>query len=329
VSHRHQPRVEQVKQRLVNRLRNGFYKPGDRFLSNRDVAEQFGISYQTAHRLIGELCAEGVLQRRPQSGTYVPGTARQYVGVQLVFRRRAEQPQSFGWKLHDQLVRRFEAERIDWQSALVDELPLVPDDRLPVVWESPATIAACAGQQRMAVMINDRPQGGMESLYVDSVSTDDFSGGACAAQLLETRAARKGGFVVVAGPADDARSNLRAAGFCSIRSAEVLTAGTWFFDAGYRIAPRAVRQGTAGIFCCNDQLASAIIQWCVDQGVPRPSIVGFDDAPVAEPLNLTTIGIPWDELVHAVVAVVKRRLAGDRSTSSQQTFVPRPVVRAL
>ena len=78
-----------------------------------------------------------------------------------------------------------------------------------------------------------------------------------------------------------------------------------------------------------DQLAAAVIRWCRDQKRPQPPIVGFDDAPVAESLNLTTIAIPWDELVEGVVRVLKRRLAGDRSTSSQQIFHPRPVIRGF
>src|ERR1043166_9165668 len=92
-------KTHDVKQRLLSRLRNGFYQPGDRFLSNRDVVEMVGVSYQTAHRLIAELCAEGALERRPQSGTYVPGGTPRLVGVQLLFNDRAAKPQSFGSKL--------------------------------------------------------------------------------------------------------------------------------------------------------------------------------------------------------------------------------------
>ena len=60
-----------------------------------------------------------------------------------------------------------------------------------------------------------------------------------------------------------------------------------------------------------------------------PPLVGFDDAPIAETLNLTTIAIPWDELIDGVVRVVKRRLAGDRATSSHQVFNPRPILRGF
>jgi DNA-binding transcriptional regulator YhcF (GntR family) len=322
-------KVDQVKQRLLDRLRNGLYRPGDRFLSNRAVVEQFGISYQTAHRLIAELCAEGFLERRPQSGTYVAGGIVKPAGVQIVFHERAAQAWSFGSKLLALLQRKLDAERIDWKVELAAERAEVPADRIAIVWELPAVTAACAAAERQAIVINQRPASGFESLYVDSVSTDDYSGGAVAAQLLRDRAGKRRGFAVVAGPEDDARSKARQEGFQSIVQASVVRAGSWFFDHGYRVAERALKAGKGGLFCVNDQLAAGVIAWADEHGKPRPPIVGFDDAPIAERLNLTTISLPWDEMLEGVVRAAKRRLAGDRSATSHQMFHPRPIVRDL
>ena len=155
-------KTEAVKSRLLDRLRNGLYRPGDRFLSNRDVAEQFGISYQTAHRLIVELCAEGALERRPQSGTYVPGASKRFVGVQILFHRRASEDWSFGSKLLTLLKRTLDAERIDWCLDLAERYAPLKDDRLPIVWELPEVTAACARAEHQAVLINQRPASGFE-----------------------------------------------------------------------------------------------------------------------------------------------------------------------
>lgn len=327
-------KVAEVRRRLLDRLENGLYRAGDRFLSNRDVAEQFGISYQTAHRVIAELCDEGHLERRPQSGTYVPGGTRRLVGVQLLFHVRAAQQWSFGSKLLELLRRKLETERIDAKVELVAETAPLAADRLPIVWELPQVVAACAAQALPAVLINNRPASGLESLYIDSVSTDDFSGGACAAQLLRDRVLRDGkptkrGFVAVSGPADDARSRLRLEGFLSVLPAKVVVAGNWFYDHGYRAAEQVLKAARSGIFCVNDQLAAGILGWCRDHRRSTPPIIGFDDAPIAETLNLTTIGLPWDEMLDGVVRTAKRRLAGDRSASSRQMFHPKPTVRSL
>ncbi|MFA7235649.1 MAG: GntR family transcriptional regulator, partial [Phycisphaeraceae bacterium] len=81
--------VAVVKQKLAARLNDGLHRPGSRFMSNRAIAEQFGVSYQTAHRLACELEAEGLLERRPFAGTFVAGRRRGYRGVHLIFNARA------------------------------------------------------------------------------------------------------------------------------------------------------------------------------------------------------------------------------------------------
>lgn len=322
-------KVDQVRQQLIDRLQNGFFRAGDRFLSNREAAEQFGISYQTAHRLIAELCGDGLLERRPKSGTYVPGSRTNLVGVQLLFHSRAAQAWSFGSKLLTLLQQKLNAEGIDSACDLFAKKPKPATNRLPIIWEMPEMTAACTAKQQPAILINQRAALGLESLYVDSVSTDDFSGGVCAAQVLGERVQKKRGFVAVSGPAGDSRSDLRLEGFLSVLPATVVSAGNWFFDQGYAAAEQALRVAKAGIFCVNDQLASGVLQWCVDQGRSCPPIVGFDDAPVAERWNLTTISLPWEEMLDGVVRIAKLRLAGVRSASSHQMFHPRPILRRL
>ncbi|MBL8828015.1 MAG: GntR family transcriptional regulator, partial [Planctomycetaceae bacterium] len=180
-------KINEVKDRLLTRLRNGFYQPGDRFLSNRDVAELFEISYQTAHRLIAELCDEGHLERRPQSGTYVPGGPAPLTGVQLIFDARAQKNFSFGSKLVSKLTERLDADGVQWTLAWSDGDWQLDATQLPVIWESPQAVERCLRARRQAVLINDRPRGGLEALLIDSVSTDDFLGGACAGELLRSQ----------------------------------------------------------------------------------------------------------------------------------------------
>ena len=110
------------------------------------MAELFGVSYQTAHRLIAELCADGVLQRRPQSGTYLPGGVRHLVGAQVLFHPRAAQESSFGSKLLSLLGRRLDADRIAWTLELVEGSPAIAPDRVAVIWESPESLAAWPGR---------------------------------------------------------------------------------------------------------------------------------------------------------------------------------------
>jgi len=200
---------------------------------------------------------------------------------------------------------------------------------LPVVWESPATIERCVKAGRSAVIINDRPPAGVDSMFIDSVSCDDFGGGACAAQLLLRETAKTSGYVVISGPPADSRSRLRSTGFTSVYPKSKVVPAGWFYEDGYKAAPAAIRAAKSGIFCCNDRLAEGLLAWCADHDKSPPPVVGFDDAPIAERLNLTTVAIPWDEIADGVVSVIKRRLTGDNAVSSQQIFNPRPVVRGF
>ncbi len=314
---------------LVARLNDGLHRPGDRFLSNRAVADQYGVSYQTADRLVRELVAAGLLERRPASGSYVPGRRMVLSGVQLIVHRRARRPQSFGARLLAELTTRLDRERLDWTIIWSGGRQVrVADDRYPVVWEDPASLRRLILARRPALLLNNRPPAGLDSLFIDSVSVDDFSGGACAAQLLVGARSSPLKLSVLSGPGDDPRSLARVAGFTSIANARVVPSPDWFFEGGSLVAARVIADGRDGIFCCNDRLAEAIIRHCRATDQPTPPLVGFDDAPIAQSLGLTTIAIPWAEMVSAAMSVIARRLAGDTTTAAIAHIVAtRPVVR--
>jgi DNA-binding LacI/PurR family transcriptional regulator len=56
-------------------------------------------------------------------------------------------------------------------------------------------------------------------------------------------------------------------------------------------------------------------------------IIGFDNAPVAEILGLSTIGIPCEEVARAASAVIKKRLDGRTDHASAIVLPPVPVIR--
>src|SRR5882757_7100249 len=106
------PRIASAVESLICRARSGLYRPGDRFMSNRAVATRFGVSYQTAHRLLSRLVNEGILQRIDRSGTYLAGHADRFTSAQMIFHPRAAIAGSFGNKLLDCLREALTAARI-------------------------------------------------------------------------------------------------------------------------------------------------------------------------------------------------------------------------
>ena len=321
-------RIHEAKRLILERLRNGLFRPGDRFASNRQIAEQYGLSYQTAHRLIDELCREGHLIRRPRSGTYVARTAEHLDGAHLIFGHRARRDGSFGAKLLELLNQKLTANHID--TTIGFDTAQTTGNRLAVLWEAPEAMRGCIETQRPALLINDRPPASIDTRFVDSVGMDDYLGGAYAAQLLIRHGASDKKVAVMSGPEEDRRSGDRVAGFHSVLpEAPQVVAGGWYFEDGHRKAEEALDAAEEGLFCCNDRLAEAVTAWCRKHRRREPKLIGFDDAPVAARMNLTTIAIPWEELVESAVRVIKRRLAGDRSVASHHLLNPRPVVRRI
>ncbi len=323
-------RVLEVKAALTARLRGGLGQPGGRFLSTRAVAQRFAISYQTAHRLLAELETEGLLQRRAASGTYLPGERRSLRGVQLIFHPRARRRGSFGAHLLAQLSAALKSQGIAFvgSGSGDTDAPRLRDDLYPVVWEHRAAIAAVVAARRFALLLNDRPPAGLGGGFVDAVTTDDFSGGACAAELLKERTGRTEGFAVLGGPSDDRRSLQRVAGFCAHAGrTEVVHAGSWFVEAGREPAARLLALKPAGIFACNDRLSEALIREARARQCALPPLVGFDNAPVAEALRLTSIGIPWDAFVAVALEIIVARVGGSGEPARLQTLAHEPVLR--
>ena len=324
--------VADVKRQLVARIQDGHHLPGRRFLSNRALARLFGISYQTADILIRELVEEGLLTRRAASGTYLPGPQLDQSSALLFFHPRAKRKNSFGANLLDRLTARLEKDRIDWRMSwtcpdLSGKRPITTN-RFPIIWDRPEAVDAVIRQRRFALVLNDRPPAGLGATLIDSVSVDDYSGGAHAAQFLIRRNPRPRAMAVLAGPRNDPRSAARVSGFLSIAQATVFHSRTWFFDAGLSVADKVLASRPEGIFCCNDRLAQAVLRRTEDRDMPRPLIIGFDDAPIAQWLNLTTIAIPWEELVSAAVGAIKRRQLQPFSSAIAQFVSTRLVVRS-
>jgi hypothetical protein len=318
-------KVLNIKAKLVARIRDGFHQPGDPFLSNRSLAERYGVSYQTAHRLLKELVDTGLLVRRHSSGTYIAGTSTPLTRVALVFHARAKQPGSFGAGLLNRLQRELDSHKIPSRRVLTHEPACLDADEFPVVWEIPAMVQFLANQSRFALLLHNAPPRGIGASYIDSIQIDDYSGGMIAAQILRERYSPGDLLVVVSGPEGDRRSRDRVAGFLEVfPEATVVDSKGWYLENGFDAGPRVLELKPDAVFCCNDRLAEGLIGYHQKHKKLIPPLVGYDNAPIAEALHLTTVAIPWDQYVKESVLQVKKRLSGDSSASKQIILSLRP-----
>jgi GntR family transcriptional regulator len=84
-----------VYQQLLGTLRvlvkEEDFLEGDRFLTERQVSERFGVSRPTANKALASLVAEGMLEFRKGVGTFVRGKVLDYdLGALTSFTRKAE-----------------------------------------------------------------------------------------------------------------------------------------------------------------------------------------------------------------------------------------------
>ncbi len=67
------PLHEQVKSRIIERIRSGIWSEGDVLPAEMDLARLLGVSYGTIRRAMGDLTNEGIVMRRRRTGTVVTG----------------------------------------------------------------------------------------------------------------------------------------------------------------------------------------------------------------------------------------------------------------
>ncbi len=307
-----------------------FRRAGQRFVSARYISQRFKVSYQTAHRLLTELEHDGFIIRRAGSGSFIAGQKKTPRSALLIFASRAKRSGSFGDLLLRQLITKLETMALPFEVAFGSVASKqVREEVYPVLWESPRLMHDLSADYRFSLVLHDKPPAGIGSLFTDSISVDDFSGGITAGQLLSRYSPRRP--VVIGGPGPDLRSQSRIDGFQQVfPAAQVIEAGTWFFRSAVRniAAPLSSLRPDA-LFCCSDRLAEATLVCYQNSKITPPVIIGFDNAPVAETLGLSTIGIPWEEVARTATSVIKKRLDGLTDHASAIVLPPVPVIRQM
>ncbi len=321
-------KVLELKEKLIRRIEHGYYQPGSRFLSNRALGQRFEISYQTADTLLRELVAEGYLFRKPGSGTFLRGEAPQWQGVDLVLNERAKRKGSFGAVLRDRLLAEFSKVGIAVRTRWDNPSLRFSVGSLPVFWECDQLPQVLLDEGRYCLLINQTPPKGLSAAFVDAVSVDDHSGGVAAGELVKARTRAKQ-IVVLGGPQSDQRCVDRVRGFQEVvPHSNAVFADSWFYEDGIKAVESILEKKPQVVFCANDRLAQALLDTVEREWVLPPKVIGFDDAPIAEQMNLTTIAMPWQEIADNVVEVVQKRMSGDTSTAITRILAPRPVLRA-
>lgn len=70
----------QVKNHVLDKIKSGFYRPGEKIPTERELSTELGISRNTVSAAYKELLLEGVLEARQGRGTFVKGATADLEG---------------------------------------------------------------------------------------------------------------------------------------------------------------------------------------------------------------------------------------------------------
>jgi DNA-binding LacI/PurR family transcriptional regulator len=192
-------------------------------------------------------------------------------------------------------------------SPLVGSLPLTGRLDGIIIVSLPLEDAVARRLRRLATVLVDVRHPGF-----DSVHTDDFAGGRLVAAHLLEQGHRRFAFLGEAQESDAyvSPSQRRLAGY----RAALAEAGHPLRSSDVRLtvhgqALLAARELLSGddrptaVFAADDTLAAGVLR--AERGV---AVVGFDDGPLAEALDLTTVRQPLEESGRTAMELLLRRL---------------------
>lgn len=311
-------RVAGIKTALTEKITEGYRRPGNWFISNRELASRYGISYQTAHRLISELCEEGYLHRTPASGTYVASEKHPPKGVALMLHGNSKSVERrFGAIIRRLLQDRLEQEGIDCDVYYQEEFTGYPPDRFCVIWGGQYDLHGISSEVHYSVLIDQKPAPGLNAIFTDSVSINQYSAGVSAAQLLN----RKGPFpstAVLMGTVDTSPELL--AGFQSITpTVSVAYTMDWEVESFHRALAELRSSCTFDALFCGNNTGAEVAVEVLGKDFP---LVAYGDEVRAVKSGTTALTIPWQEIVDEVIAIYHLRSMGNSSVARQRILSP-------
>lgn len=347
------PKYHLIKERLVQAIKTGEIRPGERVPAERQLAKQFKVSHMTARRAVDELVEGNVLERRPRDGAYLrQGTRTQFKATTLniivpaydnsiarELRRYATAAAAgLGWG--HRIVRVNEDDTRAAIQALRDG-----DPALIWLWnpQMEALRQAVLQAADHAVVIGNR----YDDYAVTTVVADDISAMVKATEHLVAAGHRKIG--IVGNDPAERIAQVQIAGWRSCVEAwcdsptvasRIVWARAMHSSCIAKAAYEAVKQALATAACdvtalitLNDELALGALAACRDSGRPVPermSLINSGDSPMMEFNNppVTTIDVDLERHVTVAMDLLGRIVAGEDPKSMPLRIVqPRLIER--
>lgn len=355
------PKYLHVANQLRVKIENGLWVPGTQLPVERELADTLSVSINTVRRAVGELVAEGIVQRRQGAGTFVtpvadppaesagasggrrlvgvlvPSTTYYYPrvvdGIQRVL-RDAGVGVVLASSKYDLGVEQDELRAM--RDSGVQGLLLVPN--LHIMSDPQGYVDGLRDLPLPYVLVERKPPAPEPDDPTPYVGTD-HSGGVCLAlrhlrglghqRVGHLGRSRTGTSALVAQGFDDAAALLGL----DVVDGAVARREVWAAAEIAAYVRSCAAAGVTAVFCHGDRDAAALVVEARRQGLTVPddlAVVAYDDE-VAEvgDVPLTAVSPPKSEVGALAAQLLLRRMEeGDDALCHRVEIQPRLVVRA-
>ncbi|WOO39724.1 GntR family transcriptional regulator [Rubellicoccus peritrichatus] len=301
--------VKHMKSELIDRLEAGFCRPGSNFCSNRELTMRYGVSYQTAHRIIRELELEGYLHRVPSSGTYIARASDVSEGVALIVHPDWDMG-SFGSILLDCLQARFDAEGVSCQQISSVSFSGYIDRRYNIIFgQQNYDLRQVMTQLQYSLMIDAYPGEGLNATFTDTISIDYHQVGLVCGHCMREKVGN-GRFALLAGPELNNPYMEFINGITEVVSdCKILYQNDWSYWAALESAHIAQGESYDGFFAVEGNGVAALRSVFGD----LVSVVSYGDADYMRSMKAEGVAVSWQRIADEAVRLYRLRNGGDAS----------------
>jgi len=353
----------EISRQLLAEIAVGKYSASGRLPSEPQLVKRFGVSRQTVARALRDLVAEGLIERRAGSGTYVrrqtgpAAKTRQFAlliptlgrfeifgiicGEIASLARAQDYGVLWGDSAQPNLDDNMSAERAlalseQFIAQRVSGVFFAPFDLTRETIEVNHRIAERFNQAGIPVVLLDRdlvpfPQ----RSNLDLVATDNIAGGSLLAEHLLKLGCRRLAFVAAPNYPSTVQARIAGVREALVRQ-QIEVPPDWIHigavaDVKFRRRLTSGRRWDAAI-CLNDLTAAQLIRELESDGIRVPRdlrVVGFDDEKQATPpaTSLTTIHQPCREIAITAFRAMMERMTEPTVPARSLLLAPHLVVR--
>jgi DNA-binding LacI/PurR family transcriptional regulator len=349
-------RSDQLLARVRGELRQGLFgRAGERFLTVRELAERFGVSLATAHKVAKQLKAEGLLEADSTNPARItvqavrgaaadPGAPRR-LGLVVTniaspfFSSLCRHIQRAGADLGYQVLAASSDYDFPREKRTIDGFLEIGIEGLlicPGLADECTTLYRELLERSVPIVFVSRRVPDME---VDYVVAHNFVGAAAVAGHLLSRGYDSFGYIAFS---PGLKRDVRLSGFRSALSEEgielsddrIASGNGRSVQDGYAAMARLMQMEhrPRAVMAYNDLLAIGALRYCQEQGISVPgevAVAGFDNLPESRVTTppLTTVDYGVESMARLAVQTLIGRIRQPRLPFNRILLEPRLVVR--